>query len=249
MERTWTSPRLAAELDSGRPLWMQALDVSSVGALVCLLAVAATRLAVAASAGGTWWVLAPALVGAVLCADLVSGVVHWTCDRFFSERTPLLGSMLIRPFREHHRDPLAITRHGFFELCGNNALAVLVPVLLLVLSGAPDPGAASLLAYSFVLFFALAVFATNQFHKWAHAAQIARPVRWLQASGLILSPAGHARHHGGDFAQGYCVTTGWMNLPLDAVRLLPRCEAGLRRLGRAVRGLGHAQVSSPSSRS
>lgn len=235
MERSWTSPPLAAELDPERPLWMRALDVSAVGALACLLAIATVRLAVATSAGGTWWVLVPALLGAALCADLVSGVVHWTCDRFFSERTPLLGAMLIRPFREHHRDPLAITRHGFFELCGNNALAVVVPVLLLVVAGPPRTGARAIGGHAFVLFFAASVFATNLFHKWAHAGQIGRLAVWLQASGLILSPAAHARHHAGDFSRGYCVTTGWMNRPLDALRLLPRCEAALRIAQRTVR--------------
>jgi ubiquitin-conjugating enzyme E2 variant len=247
VERTKAAAATATDHEPGRPTWMLALDVSTVGTLVLLLVLGAVQLATALIDGGGWWVLVPALVVAVLCADLVSGVVHWIGDRFFKETTPLLGAMLIHPFREHHRDPLAITRHGFFELCGNNALAVLLPVLLLVIVGPPGPGSASLLWHAFVLFFAVAVFATNQFHKWAHAAQNARPVRWLQASGLILPPAGHARHHRGDFARGYCVTTGWMNVPLDAVRLLPRCETALRRAGQVVRRVAGARASSSSS--
>ncbi len=233
MEGSWTSTADAGEGagagNDARPLWMGAFDVASVAVLIVLLAVATLRLGRALLAGGAWPVLLPALAVAVLAADLVSGVVHWIGDRFFDETTPVLGAMLIRPFREHHRDPLAITRHGFFELCGNNALAVLVPSLLLVLGGGPEADLWSVTGHACVLFFAVAVFATNQLHKWAHATQSARPVRWLQASGMILSPAAHARHHRGDFSRGYCVTTGWMNAPLDALRVLPRCEALLRR--------------------
>jgi ubiquitin-conjugating enzyme E2 variant len=245
VERTWSSaPAVAAHAAADvRPLWMRAFDVTSVVALIVLLAIVALRLGRTLLAGAPWPGLLPAFVVAVLAADLVSGVVHWIGDRFFDERTPVLGAVLIRPFREHHRDPLAITRHGFYELCGNNAFAVLLPVLLLVLHGGPAADGWSVTGHAFVLFFAAAVFATNQFHKWAHATQSARPVRWLQASGTILSPAAHARHHRGDFSRGYCVTTGWMNAPLDALRVLPRCEAALRRL----RGAPSARSSASRS--
>jgi len=218
-----------------RALWMHALDALSVATLAALLSIAAARLAVAVAAGGAWALLVPAALVATLAADLVSGIVHWIGDRFLDETTPVVGALLIRPFREHHRDPLAITRHDFFELCGNNALAVVGPVLLLVLAGPPGTGGPAIAGHACVLFFAGAVFATNLFHKWAHAAQIGRPVVWLQTSGLILSPAAHARHHAGDFSRGYCVTTGWMNAPLDALRVLPRCEAAVRRLQRTLR--------------
>lgn len=214
-----------------RPFWVKAFDVASVSALVVLLAVAAARLLHVLGAADAWWAVLPtAAVAAVLAADLVSGLVHWTCDRFFSETTPVIGRMLIHPFREHHRDPRAITRHGLFELCGNNALAVLLPVAGIVAAGEPRPTAASVAAHGFVIAFAVSVFATNQFHKWAHAERCAAPVRWLQQARLILSPEVHGRHHRGDFSAGYCVTTGWLNPLLDAYRVLPRLEARLRAL-------------------
>jgi len=221
--------------EGGRPFWVKAFDFLSVGALVVLLALAAGDVVVCLAGGGPAWLLLPAALLAVLAADLVSGVVHWVGDRFFDETTPLVGRMLIRPFREHHVDPLAITRHGFFELCGNNALAVIAPVLLIVAGGGPGASRLAFALHAFVLFFALFVFATNQFHKWAHAKRVGAPVRWLQASGLILRPQHHARHHGGDFSHAYCVTTGWLNGPLDRLRALPRCERALRRLERASR--------------
>lgn len=226
-----------------RPFWVKAFDVASVSALVVLLAFAAARLLHALGDGGPWWVLAPAALVAVLAADFVSGLVHWICDRFFAEDTPVIGRMLIHPFREHHVDPLAITRHGLFELCGNNALAVLLPVLGIVLSGAPRATASSIAVHGFVIAFALAVFATNQMHKWAHAERPSAAVRFLQHTGLILSPEVHDRHHRADFSRGYCVTTGWLNPLLDAYRVLPRCEAWLRALDDSASALHSRRAS------
>jgi len=222
----------AAEPDGEeqRPFWVKAFDVASLGTLTFLLAVAAVRLLRVVGAGGPWWVLLLVSAAALLAADFLSGLVHWTCDRFFADDTPLIGRMLIHPFREHHRDPLAITRHGFFELCGNNALAVLLPLLAIVLTGPPGAALGSIAAHGFVTALALAIAATNQFHKWAHAAHRPSVVRWLQRRRLILSPDAHERHHRGDYSHGYCVTTGWLNPVLDAYRVLPRCEAWLRGL-------------------
>ena len=58
-------------------------------------------------------------------ADAISGLVHWGCDHYFAEDTPLLGPALIAPFREHHRDPLAITRRDGFTLNVSNAPAAI----------------------------------------------------------------------------------------------------------------------------
>jgi len=63
-----------------------------------------------------------------IVADFGSGLVHWFCDRFLREDTPVLGPVVIRPYREHHADPQALTRHGLLELSGNSALTAL-PVL------------------------------------------------------------------------------------------------------------------------
>ena len=64
----------------------------------------------------------------LLAADLVSGMVHWAGDTLCDEDTPVLGRHFIRPFREHHVDPKAITRHDFIETNGNNCIASM-PVL------------------------------------------------------------------------------------------------------------------------
>src|SRR5688500_8714008 len=74
------------------------------------------------------WIVGLAALTGYLAADLVSGVVHWTFDTWGNTDTPVLGSSFIGPFREHHRDPMSITRHGFIETNGNSCVAA-APIL------------------------------------------------------------------------------------------------------------------------
>jgi plasmanylethanolamine desaturase len=214
----------------GRSRAVVGLEVAAVA--VCLAALASL---IARGAGSLRGAREAAVLGlAALCgylaADLASGLVHWFCDRFFEEDSPYLGRLLIRPFREHHRDPAAMTRHGWLELCGNSAQA-LVPLLLAVLA-APLPAGAGLVA-TFVdgatVAFALAALATNAFHCWAHAPRVPPLVARLQSLGLILGPRAHAVHHAGGGA--YCVTSGWANRVVDGLALPARLERGLVALG------------------
>jgi hypothetical protein len=170
-----------------------------------------------------------AVVGYV-AADLASGLVHWFCDRFFEEDSPLIGARLIQPFREHHRDPLAMTHHGFLELTGNTCLG-LAPIL----AGAwwwaaPADDARRVFGYGVLLALALGVFATNVFHGWAHAARVPIAVAWLQRCRLILSAHAHAEHHEAG-ERAYCVTVGWMNGWTDRLGLFVILERALRAAG------------------
>ena len=106
-----------------------------------------------------------------------------------------------------------MTRHGFLELTGNSCLGVL-PFLGLAAWRPWSPFLdAGLIA------FALALFGTNLFHKWAHSTEVPRLVGWLQKCHLILNPARHGVHHTPPNKTAYCVTSGWMNPLLD--RILP----------------------------
>ncbi len=211
-----------------RPFWAAALDAASVALFGVSAALLLARLDHAPPLA--WWPLLAASVWAGVCAaDLATGATHWLFDSFFEETTPWLGPAFVRPFREHHRDPSAIVRHGFLEVSGNNALA-LAPLLWLSIPAARDFGLelASSAGLSFALAGVAAAFVTNQIHRWAHAERAPRPVRWLQRRRWILSPGEHARHHAGAHDCAYCVTTGWLNAPLDRLGAFRGLEAALR---------------------
>jgi hypothetical protein len=163
-----------------------------------------------------------------LGADLMSGTAHWFCDSFFNEDTPVIGKALIQPFREHHVHPERIVHYRFIEQDTTNFF-IMLPLLALALwrepLGTENSGP---LAYQCALAgLAVGSFFTNLFHKWAHMQNPPMVALWLQRSGLILGPRRHQLHHG-DHSKGFCVTSGWMNLPLDAVRFFPRIEGVMR---------------------
>jgi hypothetical protein len=72
--------------------------------------------------------------------------------------------------------------------------------------------------------------ATNQFHKWAHQATSPRVARWLQSAGLILSTRHHAIHHAAPHDRHYCITVGWLNPLLNAVRFFRAAEWFIARI-------------------
>lgn len=172
-------------------------------------------------------------IGYVL-ADFISGFVHWLGDTWGSARTFLAGSFFIRPFREHHVDQKAITRHDFLETNGSNSLAssiVLLPVTFFFLETV-SPLVFFLYAVFIVL--SLSVFGTNQFHKWAHQDHPIRLIAWLQRKRLILSPIHHAVHHTKPFSSYYCITVGWLNPLLHRTRFFCRLETLIHRLTGAI---------------
>ncbi|MEO7360940.1 MAG: fatty acid desaturase CarF family protein [Gemmatimonadaceae bacterium] len=181
------------------------------------------------SANGQWWVVALAVILGYLVADLLSGIVHFLADNFGSPDTPFVGQGFVLPFRQHHVDPLGITRHGFFIANGNNALVclpVLIPVALLV------PIMSSTVGYAagvFTFVTLLAVFLTNQTHKWAHMESVPRPIRWMQNAGLILSKSHHDIHHVRPYNTHYCITVGAWNSLFEKYHVFDHSERLIRR--------------------
>jgi plasmanylethanolamine desaturase len=170
---------------------------------------------------GPWLVLSAVLLG-YLAADFVSGFVHWMGDTWGSTDMPVLGKAFIRPFREHHVDEKAITRHDFVETNGNNCLVSLPVALLAVLM--PHSSAGWVFASAFLGAMIFWVMATNQFHKWSHLDEPPALVGFLQRVHFILPPAHHRIHHTAPFNKYYCITVGWMNKPLMLIGFFPTLE-------------------------
>jgi hypothetical protein len=217
-----------------RPIWLAILDRCSVVLSAVTWAAVILRIAPAYAEGIAWIALILGLVVGYVMADFFSGLVHWLADRYFDPRTPILGPALIAPFREHHADALAMTRHDFFEISGNNSLVTLPLAVGILLFPVPDGVAMKMLAAS-VLGLGLSIIATNQIHCWAHVANPPPFARRLQRWGLILSPDRHARHHERNHDCSYCVTSGWLNPVMDRFRVLARLEHVIDVLARKSR--------------
>lgn len=211
------------------------LDLFSVGSYICFMGLLGVRLLRHAYDAADFVVTGVSAVLAYVFADFLSGLVHWAGDTFFKHDTPVIGAAFIRPFREHHLDPKAITNHTFLETNGNNCLAMLGLLMPLWFVGRPAPGSTAVPFFwfqIFAFFVSLAVFATNQFHKWAHQDDPLALVRWLQRAGLILPPHRHDIHHTAPHDKSYCITVGWLNPWLDRTRLFERSERVLRSVFR-----------------
>lgn len=216
----------AASLAHGYSRGIRLMEMASIVSFVVLEGYLAYR--VLSSEHVSAWLLVSTLFLGYLAADFVSGVVHWLGDTWGSTQMPIVGQALIRPFREHHVDAKAITRHDFVETNGNNCL-ISLPVAI-VAALLPHSNTWLLFLSSFLGAMIFWVMATNQFHKWSHQDQPAFLIRWAQRLHLILPPSHHQVHHTAPFARYYCITVGWMNKPLELVGFFPRFERLITRV-------------------
>ena len=204
-------------------------DVLLVAGLVTLLVPMVWRLGTGARETQDLLTIGSALLLGIVATDLTSGVVHWFCDTFFATDTPVIGRSLIQPFREHHVDPLAMTRRDFFCTNRTNVIAISVVLVLVVVAQHASGHPPSLFADGWWLGFAVAVALTNELHKLAHAPRVPALVARLQAWGVIVAPALHARHHDEVHGRSFCVTTGWLNPLLDRMDAFGMVERWIGR--------------------
>lgn len=178
------------------------------------------------------WLALLAIPLSLILGDLVSGLVHWTADTYFSEDTPIIGQSLVKPFRLHHLYPRDICTHDLVTTVGNVCI-IAVPVLAVCISVLWFYEDSSWLAFLIlcIALMSLATVLTNQFHKWAHQEAPSRFVRFLQRSRLVLDPAHHQVHHTKPFNMHYCITNGWLNPLLNKIKFFRGLEATLRFLG------------------
>jgi plasmanylethanolamine desaturase len=211
----------------GRPQVSVAADVTAVAAVAAGLAVLGVRLLQDVRSFADVAAATLMLALGYLAADLLTGFVHWFCDTFFDETTPLIGRSVIQSFREHHTDPLLMTRRGPLELTGSSFRAVAPLLAVWVWSSHSRPVAAN----AFVLTLASGAVATNLLHRWAHDAAPPAIARALHRTGLVLTSARHARHHAPPYAAAYCVTSGWLNPVCERLHVWTRARSAFRALG------------------
>ena len=155
-----------------------------------------------------------ASVGAYATADLMSGVVHLLFDTCWSPETRLIGAKFVASFRDHHVDPMAMTRGDFIAVNGDN-LFVCIPVLTPAVAVLDVRLHTSLGTYLFAL--VTAIMLTNQIHKWAHLDHVPRVVAAAQQRGIILSKQRHHVHHTAPYTSDYCITWGRLNPLLNGL--------------------------------
>jgi len=172
-------------------------------------------------------IVTSACVLGMLTADFLSGLAHWGADSYGSINLPLIGPAFIRPFREHHIDPTSITRHDFVETNGDNFTLPLpfLSMLLYKLSQSPSFYGQHTFFCWYLFMLGLLVSFTNQIHKWSHTYYgLPRVVVWMQNAGVILGRREHRRHHVAPHETHFCITTGWLNDPLEKVNFWRRLE-------------------------
>jgi len=201
----------------------RALEIACIVTVAGLLLGFCVQVSRTIHTPGGWVNLVLTGLTAYVTSDVMTGIAHWGGDTIGDESLWFFGPNFIRPFREHHVDQKAITRHDFIETNGNNCIGMCGPLLLAFVL-LPAKEGFWFFVSTFVAFVSMFMVATNQFHKWAHADDVPLLVRRLQRWGLILSPAHHDVHHARPHDQQYCITVGWMNPVLNNVRFFRAAE-------------------------
>ena len=199
------------------PVSHRLLELASFSAFVVLSVLVLVRVGRGLADGVTALEVVGMVIAAVLAlavGDLASGIVHFLFDQFGSPQTPIIGQKFVKPFRDHHDDPQAMTKGDFIAVNSDNLL-VSLPVLVLALT-VLDPRRHPA-AGVFVVALVAVVAMTNQIHKWSHMPSVPAAVSFAQRHGLNLTIPHHNGHHSAPYDRHYCIALGRMDWLLDPI--------------------------------
>ena len=175
------------------------------------------------------WVIVQIVLITAL-ADFVAGIVHWVEDAYFTEDTPVIGPLFIRPNILHHHQPRYFTRLSWWD----SSKDLLAAGVLLLAVAFPY----GLLTWQLGLFVVVSVNA-NQVHKWSHRtrAENGRLISKLQDWRILQTARHHGLHHSDPKNTFYCPVTNFVNPALERLNFWIRLEAVIERLT----GVAHRQ--------
>lgn len=152
------------------------------------------------------------VMGGILLADLLSGIVHWFEDTYGDPKWPIIGKTIIEPNIVHHTDPLKFTRASFWKR--NRGV---IGVMLVFAGVFTLAGWINVLTVTALLVGTLA----NEAHRWAHLRRDELPklIRALQHVGILQSQQHHWAHHRQGFNTHYCTITNMLNPTIDGLKL------------------------------
>ena len=169
---------------------------------------------------GLW--IASQILGGLLLADFLTGLIHWFEDRFGDPDWPLIGGA-IKANHEHHHKPRAFLSSDFVRRNKEVFIVTLMVLGLFAAFGLINAFTVSAVGFGFF---------ANEFHASAHrsAKENGALVAIIQSTGLMQSFTYHAHHHRGLKDCHYCVMTIYVNPVIDRLGIFRIAEQILKVL-------------------
>lgn len=168
-----------------------------------------------------------ALAGGYLAADVASGMMHHWADQYAD---PNSKNAAVRKFakqsQRHHFFPGKLGNYGPAYWAHPLSLVAWAPLVAGTALGAPAP------LMSGVIGLVAGTTHYGNFHNWSHMrdSQVPAIGKFLQKAHLAIDKKTHGQHHGLPWNSDYCIVSGLMNKPLNAIEFWPRYERAVYKI-------------------